>query len=37
MSILRDEPRSGRLQTSRNSDTIANVRETVIPGRRLTL
>jgi hypothetical protein len=33
---LQDDPRSGRPSTSRNADTIANVREMVTRDRRLT-
>jgi hypothetical protein len=33
----RDDPRSGRLSTSRNADIIVNVREMVTRDRRLTL
>jgi transposase len=34
---LQDDPRSGGPSTSRNADTIANVREMVTRDRRLTL
>jgi hypothetical protein len=34
---LQDDPRSGRPSTSRNADTIANVREMVTRDRRLIL
>jgi transposase len=34
---LQYDPRSGRPSTSRNADTIANVRKMVIRGSRLTL
>jgi transposase len=34
---VQDNPRSGRPSTSRNADTIGNVREMVTRDRRLTL
>jgi hypothetical protein len=34
---LQDDPRSGRPSTSRNANTIANIREMVTGDRRLTL
>jgi hypothetical protein len=34
---LQDDPRSGGTSTCRNADTFANIREIVIPDRRLTL